>query len=68
LPHVYAMRIHADTDRGDLDCQDEIRSTTSYCLFAGGTPDRLFRAFNARTGDQLELPAALWGNRRSNVV
>jgi alcohol dehydrogenase (cytochrome c) len=22
-------------------------------LFAGGTPDRLFRAFNARTGDQL---------------
>jgi alcohol dehydrogenase (cytochrome c) len=22
-------------------------------LFAGGTPDRLFRAFDARTGDQL---------------
>jgi hypothetical protein len=32
LPHVYAMRIQADTDRGDLDCPDEIRSTTSCCL------------------------------------
>src|SRR5258708_33689845 len=28
------MRIHADTDRGDLDCPDEIRSTTSCCLKA----------------------------------
>src|SRR4029077_20620845 len=26
------MRIHTDTDRGDLDCRDEIRSTTSCCL------------------------------------
>jgi sugar lactone lactonase YvrE len=26
------MRIHADTDRGDLDCPDEIRSTISCCL------------------------------------
>jgi hypothetical protein len=28
------MRIHADTDRGDLDCPDEIRSTISCCLKA----------------------------------
>src|SRR5438128_7652236 len=28
------MRIQADTDRGDLDCPDEIRSTTSCCLKA----------------------------------
>jgi hypothetical protein len=28
------MRIHADADRGDLDCPDEIRSTTSFCLKA----------------------------------
>jgi len=28
------MRIHAGTDRGDLDCPDEIRSTTSCCLKA----------------------------------
>src|SRR5579864_4008786 len=28
------MRIHADTDRGDLHCPDEIRSTTSCCLKA----------------------------------
>jgi hypothetical protein len=34
LPHVYAMRIQADTDRGDLDCPDEIRSTISCCLKA----------------------------------
>jgi len=34
LPHVYAMSIHADTDRGDLDCSDEIRSTTSCRLKA----------------------------------
>src|SRR5579864_6791645 len=26
------MRIQADTDRGDLDCPDEIRSTISCCL------------------------------------
>jgi sugar lactone lactonase YvrE len=32
LPHVYAMRIHADTDRGDLDCPDEIHSTISCSL------------------------------------
>jgi len=34
LPHVYAMRIHAETDRGDEDCPDEIRSTISCCLKA----------------------------------
>jgi sugar lactone lactonase YvrE len=34
LPHVYAMRIHAETDRGDVDCPDEIRSTISCCLKA----------------------------------
>ena len=34
MPHVYAMSIHADTDRGDLDCSDEIRSTTSCRLKA----------------------------------
>jgi sugar lactone lactonase YvrE len=34
LPHVYAMRIQADTDRGDVDYPDEIRSTTSCCLKA----------------------------------
>jgi len=34
LPHVYAMRIHADTDRGGLDCPDEIRSTILCCLKA----------------------------------
>src|ERR1700746_1520167 len=28
------MRIHADTDRGDLDCPDEIRSAISCCLKA----------------------------------
>jgi sugar lactone lactonase YvrE len=28
------MRIHADTDRGDLDCPDEIRSAMSCCLKA----------------------------------
>src|SRR5216684_3327595 len=28
------MRIHADTDRGDLGCPDEIRATTSFCLKA----------------------------------
>ncbi len=28
------MRIHAETDRGDLDCPDEIRSTISCCLKA----------------------------------
>jgi hypothetical protein len=28
------MRIHAGTDRGDLDCPDEIRSTISCCLTA----------------------------------
>src|SRR6266481_8341691 len=28
------MRIHADIDRGDLDCPDEIRSTFSCCLKA----------------------------------
>jgi sugar lactone lactonase YvrE len=28
------MRIQADTGRGDLDCPDEIRSTTSFCLKA----------------------------------
>ena len=34
MPHVYAMRIRADTDCGDLDCPDEIRSTISCCLKA----------------------------------
>ena len=34
MPHVYAMRIHADTSRGELDCPDEIRSTISCCLKA----------------------------------
>ncbi len=34
MPHVYAMRIHADADRSDLDCPDEIRSTISCCLKA----------------------------------
>jgi sugar lactone lactonase YvrE len=34
LPHVYAMRIHADTGRGELDCPDEIHSTISCCLKA----------------------------------
>jgi streptogramin lyase len=34
LPHVYAMRIHADTDRGGLNCPDEIRSTILCCLNA----------------------------------
>jgi len=29
---MYAMRIHADTDRGGLDCPDEIRSTILCCL------------------------------------
>src|SRR5246127_2919350 len=28
------MRIHAETDRGDVDCPDEIRSTISCCLKA----------------------------------
>src|SRR5260370_35315452 len=28
------MRIHAHTDRGGLDCPDEIRSTISCCLKA----------------------------------
>src|SRR5713101_2731628 len=28
------MRIHADTDRGDVDCPDEIRSAISCCLKA----------------------------------
>src|SRR5579864_8811481 len=28
------MRIHGDTGRGDLDCPDEIRSTTPCCLKA----------------------------------
>jgi hypothetical protein len=28
------MRIHADTDRGDVDCPDEIRSTIPCCLKA----------------------------------
>ena len=34
MPHVYAMRIQADTVRGNLDCPDEIRSTISCCLKA----------------------------------
>jgi alcohol dehydrogenase (cytochrome c) len=40
-------------------------------LFAGGTPDRLFRAFNARTGDQLwsfPLPSGAIGVPTSYAV
>ena len=40
-------------------------------LFAGGTPDRLFRAFNARTGDQLwsfPLPSGAIGVPTSFAV
>jgi hypothetical protein len=50
LPHVYAMRIHADTDRGDLDCSDEIRSTISCCLKATRSEHATPFSMDNRTG------------------
>ena len=52
MPYVYAMRIHADTDRGDLDCPDEIRSTISCCLKATRA------GFGGLSRGRIELPMA----------
>src|SRR5260370_29623311 len=44
------MRIQADTDRGDLDGQDEIRSTISCCLEATRSEHPTLLSMDNRVG------------------